>query len=188
MNALITQQLLERLSALLRNEMRGLAGDAGLQPVQCDALYYLSHCNRYSDTAKAVTDFLGLTKGTVSQSLKVLEKKGLIEKQPDTEDRRIVHLHLTPEGNKLVDQLMPSPMLGSAISGFSDQQTQSVEESLSELLKVLQAQNGMRSFGQCRSCRHNQKLESGGYFCNLTKEALSVDEIELICREHEELG
>ena len=75
MELLIAQQLLERLAGLLRSESRKLLSEYGLQPVQFEALHYLSNCNRYSDTPMAVTEYLGQTKGSVSQTLKVLEKK-----------------------------------------------------------------------------------------------------------------
>ncbi len=80
MKKLINQQILERLASLLRSESRTMLLEHGLQPVQFEALQYIANCNRYSDTPMAVTEFLGQTKGTVSQTLKVLEKKGLIEK------------------------------------------------------------------------------------------------------------
>ena len=69
--------IIERLANVLRQEVRAEGQSLGLQPVQQEALYYLSICNRYSDTTLAVTEYLGLTKGTVSQSLKVLENKTL---------------------------------------------------------------------------------------------------------------
>lgn len=43
----------------------------------------------------AVTEYLGQTKGTVSQALKVLENKKYIPKHSDTDDKRITHLKVT---------------------------------------------------------------------------------------------
>ena len=63
----------ERLSELLKVDSRQAGVEQGLQPVQVEVLHYLSICNKYSDTPMAVTEYLGLTKGTVSQTLKVLE-------------------------------------------------------------------------------------------------------------------
>ena len=66
-------EYLERIANLLRTDTRKLGVGKGLQPVQMEALHYLSCCNRYSNTPVAVSDYLGLTKGTVSQTLGVLE-------------------------------------------------------------------------------------------------------------------
>ena len=72
MDTQLPQQTLERLASLLRSERRNRLLKHGLQPIQFEVLYYLSICNRYSDTPMGVTDYLGQTKGTVSQTLKVL--------------------------------------------------------------------------------------------------------------------
>ena len=105
------QFLLERITGLLRNERRQLLASHGLQPVQFEALNYLAHCNRYSDTPMAVTEYLGQTKGTVSQTLKVLENKGLIVKIGDDKDKRVSHLKLTEAGKSLIDSQQLSPQL-----------------------------------------------------------------------------
>ncbi len=182
MNTLITQQLLERLASLLRSEGRNLLIADGLQPVQFEALHYLSLCNRYSDTLMGVTEYLGQTKGSVSQTLKVLEKKGLIVKTIDNNDKRVSHMSVTKEGRKLVYRILPSPLLQAAMG---DQDTIKINVSLSALLRAVQQVNGFKSFGQCASCRHNIKSGTDDYLCGLTKEPLSKIDITLICREHE---
>ena len=185
MNILETQQLLERLASLLRKETRSLLLQHGLQPVQFEALYYLSICNRYSDTPMGVTDYLGLTKGSVSQTLKVLEKKGLIDKIPDNNDKRVAHMSLTKVARNLLDNIPPSPLLERANKLFSKENAATINTSLRSLLSSMQQANNFNTFGQCASCIHNITDSSGGHVCGLTKEALSVEDIELICREHE---
>ena len=91
-------ELIERMANLLRAEARRVDGQ--LQPVHLQALAYLARCNRYSDTAGALTEYLGLTKGTVSQTLNVLEREGLIAREEDPADRRRVRLRLTPAGRR----------------------------------------------------------------------------------------
>lgn len=185
MNTLITQQLLERLASLLRSESRQLLLKFGLQPVQFEALHYLSICNRYSNTPMAVTEFLGQTKGTVSQTLKVLEKKKLLEKSVDLNDRRVTRLVLTKSGRDLVKKLLPSPILGSACELMGDEALQATNSSLSSLLYYIQSANNFKTFGQCDTCRHNMKNDSDEYHCGLTKESLTKREISLSCREHQ---
>lgn len=76
MSAIALYDYLERLTSLMRAWSREQPLVAELQSVQLSALHYLARCNRYSDTPLGVTEYLGLTKGTVSQSLKVLEGRG----------------------------------------------------------------------------------------------------------------
>lgn len=185
MNIVEIQQLIERLAGLLRTEARPLLSEHGLLPVQFEALNYLSNCNRYSDTLMGVTEYLGQTKGTVSQTLKVLEKKGLIEKTPDQADKRVAHMSVTTAGRKLVESIPPSALLKSASKHLNKKDAASVEVSLQILLKSMQQGNDFKTFGQCATCRHNIKHSSNETICGLTKEALSSKDVELICREHE---
>ncbi|VFT59634.1 putative transcriptional regulator [Pseudomonas aeruginosa] len=108
MSAIALYDYLERLTSLMRAWSREQPLVAELQPVQLSALHYLARCNRYSDTPLGVTEYLGLTKGTVSQSLKVLEGRGLISKLPDARDRRSVHLRLTDAGRALIEAVIPA--------------------------------------------------------------------------------
>ncbi|MDO3387678.1 MarR family transcriptional regulator [Gilvimarinus sp. SDUM040013] len=174
--------LLDRLSGLLRTEVRRLESAETLQPVQLEVLDYLKRANRFSDTAMSVTEYLGQTKGTVSQTIKVLQGRGLIHKTPDAEDRRVVHLVLTRKGEQVLNQLKPSPLLQQALGSLSPDCQQSLAAGLMELLSAMQRTNKAKAFGQCHSCQHNLN-RNGGYWCGLTEEALSVDDVELICRE-----
>lgn len=185
MNTLIIQQLLERLSSLLRSESRHQLAEFGLQPVQFDALCYLASCNRYSDTPKAVTEFLGLTKGTVSQSIKILESKGLVLKETDKVDKRVTHIAVSAQGRELVDSLMPARMLQLACQSSSEAELAQTADILRRTLRQVQDANGFKSFGQCQTCDYNQMCEDGSYLCGLTKEVLSSQDILLICVEHE---
>lgn len=185
MDILITQQLLERLSGLIRSENRALLTEHGLQPIHFDALHYLSISNRYSDTPMAVTEFLGQTKGTISQSLKVLEKKGLLEKVADKKDKRVIHLKITPEGTELVKQLMPAALIQGANDKIGKKERLALNKSLENLLLTIQEANQYKSFGQCQGCKHNQTIAPGEYKCGLTQETLTEKDIKLICREHE---
>lgn len=184
MNTLLTQQTLERLASLLRSERRSRLLEYGLQPIQFEALHYLSICNRYSDTPMGVTDYLQQTKGTVSQTLKVLEKKGFIEKVADKKDKRVTHLRVTSTGRGLVDAVMISPLLQQASDQVNSMEFTTINTALSDLLLAVQTANQFKSFGQCHTCIHNTKLHDG-YFCELTQEPLSLSDVDLICREHQ---
>lgn len=175
--------LLERLTSLMRIWNRQHPLLAELQPIQVSALIYLSRCNRYSNTPLAVTEYLGLTKGTVSQSLKALEAKGLIEKSQDPRDRRSVHLRLTEPAQALVAAITPPDFLVMALAQMGERAEQ-LEALLGDLLRQIQRNQDVPGFGLCRTCRFHQQRD-GQPFCGLTGEAMSGPEIELICREHQ---
>ena len=175
--------LLERIGHLLRAEERQAGAAEGLQPVHLHALRFLDRCNRYSDHPAAVTEYLGLTKGTVSQTLAVLEGKGLIARRPDSQDKRKIHLRMTAKGRRVVRRALPPELLDWAIAGLPDRGAK-LEGELRSLLVSLQHANAGRSFGVCQQCRFLQR-EGAKTSCGLTGEALTLEETQLICREHE---
>ena len=174
--------LLERLSSLTRVWFREHPQLSELQPIQLSALMYLGRCNRYSNTPLAVTEYLGLTKGTVSQSLKALEAKGLLTKTQDARDKRSVHLALTPPARALLDAVIPPDFLIAAARRMGTR-SEDLEGLLLELLRNIQRGEDVPSFGLCRSCRFHRTV-AGGSFCGLTEEPLEMIEVDLICREH----
>lgn len=174
----------ERIGHLLRAEAWKVSAAHDLQPIQLQMLHYLSICNRYSNTPMAVSDYFQLTKGTVSQSLKVLEARGYVEKRPDSKDGRSIHLHLSPRGSALLAAHWPPALVRNATQLLpADEQTQ-IQQALQTLLTKLQQANHQHGFGVCATCRHHQQ-EATNYRCGLTGEILLPHEIALICREHE---
>lgn len=184
MNSNEMYEYVERISNLIRTNVRKVGLVSDLQPVQLEALHYLSRCNRYSNTPIAVAEFLGLTKGTVSQTLRVLETNGLLEKQTDLRDRRVVHLHLTPAGERVLEDSIPPGVLTAALGVLTDQERQQMEQSITRLLRALQHANGLKTFGACKTCFHHQQIGDHQRRCGLTQEILSTIDAGKICREH----
>jgi MarR family transcriptional regulator, organic hydroperoxide resistance regulator len=166
----------ERLSTLPRNLMRRYAAASNVQAVHLEVLQYLSICNRYSDTTQAIAEYLGLTKGSISQSLAHLEAKALITRKQDELDKRVFHLSLTPIGWAFINDMNQALHLTVASAD---------EPLLESVLRSLQKQNGLTGFGICQTCRFNQNPSQNVFVCGLTNEKLKRPEIDKICREHQ---
>lgn len=174
--------LLAALARAVANEQRQAAVGASLLPVQLSILGYLRDANRYSNTQQALTEYLGLTKGTVSQSLKVLEEKGWIGRRPDGADRRVVRLELTAAGRERLERAADDTWTQACQSLTAAEQAATVA-ALSRLLGGWQQARQGKTFGVCRSCRHFRPGPPE-HRCGLTGEALSDDDSQRICREH----
>jgi DNA-binding MarR family transcriptional regulator len=183
MTSIQVHDYLERLCNVLRVEARTQGAALGLQPIQIEALHYLARCNRFSDTPQALTDFLGSTKGTVSQTLKVLEERGLIGKRQDARDRRVIHVAPTDAGADLVARTLPGPALAQAMADTPRAEQERIAADLAALLRRALAANGRKTFGACHTCRFNRR-RGDGHFCALVGEPLDADDIGRICREH----
>lgn len=174
--------LLERIGRLLQND----AHSEGLKPTQWEALRYLARANRFSRSPSAVTAYLGMTKGTVSQTLAALERKGLVKKVTVPTDRRNVTIELTRKGMSLLRK-DPLGDLSTAIEKLSDRQQAGLGKSLRGLLEQALRQREGRPFGACSTCRHFERDADDGrpHRCGLLHEPLTQPESELICVEQE---
>jgi DNA-binding MarR family transcriptional regulator len=178
-------ELIECMTALIRSEERKRCTELGLQAVHFQVLNYLSRCNKYSNTPASLANFLGMTRGTVSQSLIILEKKGLISKTVDEKDRRVIHLQLSNAGQEILKQARPSELFSNASeilhsAAIAESSDVSVFQ---QALTALQKANQSQSFGVCKTCK-NFSSKEGQHFCTLTEEFLSDADSVQICQEH----
>lgn len=175
-------EIVERLGTLIRTSERQAGAELGLQPVHVHSLFYFSRCNKYSDTPAALTDYLGLTKGTVSQSIRVLTAKGYLQSHPDDDDGRKVHCSLTKQGAEALRSAVPPPILRE----LDDKTVQELTDKMMDVLRTVQRSQEQKTFGICFSCAHfRRKGLKSTHQCGLTLEPLFEDEIQQICREHE---
>ncbi len=170
----------ERLAALVHQLVREDAARHGLLPVHLQVLGYLAQANRYSDIPIAVAAYLGTTRGTVSQTLSVLERKGLIDRVADDRHGKRIHLTLTRAGEAVLAGSWPRRLDEALAATGVD--VLNVGDDLRRVLNMLQRLNHRQAFGECRQCAHFLG-EGGGYRCGLTGEALSVAQTVKICRE-----
>lgn len=175
-----TAALIERVGRLLSTE----AHAEGLLPVQWEAMRYLQRANRFSTTAAAMTAYLGLTKGTVSQTLKALESRGLVRKQVNNKDRRSNHLSLTAKGRKLLSR-DPLNATVAALGDLGRSKQSALHNGLGALLSARLTDRDRQPFGQCRDCRYFAQRHPDGdpHYCQLLKETLAESDSHAICFE-----
>lgn len=181
-NPLVLLELVERLGNLMRTEMRKAGSDESLQPVHLHALIYLSKANRYSNTPQALADYLGLTKGTVSQTLLLLDRRGLVERFEDDIDRRVVRLRLSSAGEQLLAESQPALAWQNATRNISPNRIRNATSALREALVTLQVDNEAAVFGICSTCSWCQKLSQRIYRCGQMGDRLSGPETRKLCR------
>ena len=76
----------------------------GLNPAQWAALRYFQESTTDWQTVTGFANFQGTTKGTASQTVAALVRKGYLNRVADKNDRRVHRLVLTLEGEALVAQ------------------------------------------------------------------------------------
>jgi len=166
---------IECLVAAHKSLLRKFAASENLQMVHIEILQYLSICNKYSDTTQSLSEYLGQTKGSISQSLKYLEETKLVERAQDKDDKRVFHLRLTPNGQSIEKRLVE--LMSFRISEKSNTE-------LRNLLDSLQEKTHQRSFGICKTCKYHRKNAKSESSCGLTSEDLTPSDSEKICKEY----
>lgn len=76
--------------------------DLGLTPRQAALLYGVQRCE--GGSISALTSLTGMDRGTLSEMVPRLTKRGLLERRLAKDDGRAIALYLTPAGAELVDQ------------------------------------------------------------------------------------
>ncbi|MEO1089781.1 MAG: MarR family transcriptional regulator [Pseudomonadota bacterium] len=151
-----------------------------LNPAQRSALAYLARANRFSRAPSNVADYLCTTRGTASQTLKALERKGFIAKTPSPVDGRSISYEPTDLGHTALRA--PSD-LDTALSTIDAGDAERLSTVLDTTLRAVLQRRGHRSFGVCKTCRHH-RMTRDGYHCALLDVALSGEQREELCHEH----
>lgn len=182
--ALEAAHLLDRLDRLTRSG----EGAAELNPAQWEALRFVARANRFSRSPAALAEYLGSTRGTVSQTLIALEQKGHLSRVASPRDRRSVLLELTRLGTSALSR-DPILALAADLQDAASNQIEPIVEVLRGVLHAMITRNGGRAFGACYACRHFSKNGgNGGGFphqCALLAEPLSDADSRLICIEQD---
>jgi DNA-binding MarR family transcriptional regulator len=175
---------LERLTRLMRADEH----EGGLNPAQWEALRYLSRANRFSNSPIALTRFLGSTKGTISQTIKALERKGFIAKGPRENEGRSINLSLTPKGSEALKN-DPLAEFSKSLDGLSGKSRRRLAKGLADLLETDLKRREQPSFGTCPSCRYfrekSQSMDARApHSCMYFDAGLANAELQLICVAH----
>lgn len=171
------KHMIKRLARIDASDVWG----ADLNPAQRAALEYLGRANRFSRKPSQVAEFLGSTRGTVSQTLKSLARKGFVTEVQSEIDKRSISYDVTELGKSA---LVTQNILDKSLDAMSAEQLLTISGGLGNILNNALAVNRQRPFGLCKMCRHF-RLETKGGHCTLLDVPLLSAEIVQICHEQE---
>ncbi|MEM9223791.1 MAG: MarR family transcriptional regulator [Pseudomonadota bacterium] len=126
----------EALAELILQLARCVEAEANasdLKPAQWSALRYLAHAAPSARTNRAFAAFHQTTTGTVTLTLKTLVEKGLLCRESDPADKRLVRFELTRAGAEaLADD--PLKSLAQSIEALGREQRAQLADILTELM------------------------------------------------------
>ena len=117
----------------------GAAFDAELAPLDITAAQYVILMSLAHGDASSASDLckgISYDPGAMTRMLDRLERRGLVRRVPDPDDRRTFQLELTEEGGAVVPKLRMASMkvLNRMLEGFSAQEAKQLEGFLLRML------------------------------------------------------
>lgn len=177
---------LEKISEVFRVLLWAEAKGNNVSPIQMQLLIFLKYHkeDKHRRIAFMAKEF-NLTKPTISDSVKVLEQKGLVQRVDDLNDSRSFNFSLTPKGEQLTDVIEKFTMpLDGAIASLQNPQKEYLLSSVLDLIYRLNQQGVISTQRMCYTCFYYDGDRKEKHYCNLVQKKLAFDEIRLECPEH----
>ena len=176
---------LERISEAFKVLLWKEGKENALTPIQLQLLLFL----KYHDPEKCRVNYLAkefnLTKATISESVRLLAKKGYIRKETDPNDTRSYSIYLTQSGNALAHKCGSfAQNLEQPVQSLSSKKKELLYQSLLELITKLNKAGIVSVQRMCYSCRYYVPAKKNDY-CNFLKKELSRTDLRVDCPEHQ---
>jgi len=184
----LTEGLL-RLGTALRSQSWRRATELGITPTQMEILILLQHRPR-PQMLKALVEQTALTTATVSDAVKALAAKGLLQKGKVEDDKRAVAISLTEAGAAVAKQAGDwSHFLAEAAQSLPETEQLAFLQAVIGLIRTLQERDQIPVTRMCVSCRHFQPYRHPDgerpHHCGLVDAPFGQRHLRLDCAEHE---
>jgi len=177
---------LERISEVFKVLLWEHAKVIGLSPIQIQILIFIAyHKSELCNVSHLAKEF-NITKPTVSDAIRVLDKKKYIIKDYSSSDSRSYSILLSDLGRKTVAETenFANP-IETQLKKSETADLENVFETLSKLIYQLQNNGILTVQRTCFGCKFYDKSENRNY-CNLMEKELLTSDIRLDCPEYEE--
>ena len=176
---------LERVSQAFRVLLWEEGKKNSLSPIQIQIIIFLLFHSPEKCKISYLAKEFNMTKATISDSVKVLLQKNLVEKLENDIDTRSFALALTNEGKRIAKKSASfTSAIETPISKWKIEQKEGMLNGLLKLIYELNRANVITIQRMCFTCS-NYKFENGTHYCKLLQSKLANKEIKIDCNEHE---
>jgi DNA-binding MarR family transcriptional regulator len=144
-----TAELLVQVGRLVQAE----GYDGELSPAQWMALRFFARANQFSRNPSAFAEFQATTRGTATQTIKLLEARGYLVRESSKVDRRSIRLRLTSKGKKALAR-DPLEVLVRAVELLDAKEQTAMHRALNQVLSTVATSGAHRQVGICQDCTH----------------------------------
>ncbi|HOZ81887.1 MAG TPA: MarR family winged helix-turn-helix transcriptional regulator [Bacteroidia bacterium] len=177
---------LERISQAFRVLLWQESKDFSLSPIQIQVIIFLLHHSDDKCKISYLADEFNMTKATISETVKTLEHKKLIQKVYEEFDNRSYTIQLTKSGNAIATQTaLFSKEFHKPIAKLSNDGKENMLLSLLNIINHLNKTGVITIQRMCLSCTHHALTTNGeNHFCKLLNRELLSSELRIDCPEH----
>ena len=177
---------LERISEVFKILLWEKAKLVGLSPIQIQILIFITYHKQELCNVSHLAKEFNITKPTISDAVRILDKKGMITKDFSSTDSRSYSIQLSQIGSKIVAETENfADPLKSQLKGIIQADLENLFRTLSKLIYQLNSNGILTVQRTCYGCKFHDKIESKD-FCNLLDKELLNSEIRLDCPEYVE--
>jgi DNA-binding MarR family transcriptional regulator len=176
---------LQRISEAFKVLLWEKAKAFGLSPIQIQILIFIAHHKEEFCNVSYLAKEFNITKPTVSDAVKALDKKGLIVKDFSSSDSRRYSIRLSVEGTSIVQQTEDFSLpVKHQLAHLETPQLNDLFAALTSLISKLHHTGILTVQRNCFACRYHMKHGEQDH-CNLLQQDLMPQDIRLDCAEFE---
>lgn len=100
-----------------------------------------------ADTSSEIARRLNQDTGAMTRVIDELERRGLVRRTRSRRDRRVVHLALTGQGNRVARAMLPRVVMSwnEVLEGFSAKEVNALIDLMTRLIANLEAKSGAKA-------------------------------------------
>ncbi|WP_460540916.1 MarR family winged helix-turn-helix transcriptional regulator [Echinicola sediminis] len=175
---------LERISQAYRVLLWEESKVHGMSPIQVQVLIFLLFHQADTCTVSYLAKEFNMSKPTISDTVKSLHQKQLIEKVYSSEDSRSYKILLTERGRQLANNSSHfTKELKKPLESLQEKEKAALLSSLFHLIRHLNKAGIISLQRMCFSCQYYQDRE-GEHYCALLKMRLEDKDLRMDCPEH----
>lgn len=175
---------LERISEAFRVLLWNESKENALSPIQIQILIFLNFHTEEQCKISYLAQEFNMSKATISDSVKLLLQKGLIQKIDDTNDTRSYIISLTADGKKTAEKSSHFAFaIEKPLSSLNNEQKETILSGLLKLIYELNKTGIITIQRMCFTCSHYQN-NNGQHFCKLLQSKLANTSLRIDCPEH----
>jgi len=176
---------LERISQAFKVLLWEKAKTLGLSPIQIQILIFVAHHRGGYNKVSFLAKEFDLTKPTISDAIRALDQKGLIEKEASSTDSRSYTIVLTEKGREMahLTEGFADP-LADPVQSMELREQEKLFETLSKLIYQLNQNDVLTVQRSCFSCKFFGEKRTEPY-CRLLGKNLRTADFRLDCNDYE---